>query len=92
MAPFELQLFEQPAHRNDLAGLARVRHEGGIPVMADESIMDDASLIAVIKAEAVLPSRDSARRSTSADRQAVARVVASACHVIAYGSRRDPNN
>ncbi|MBI3042146.1 MAG: hypothetical protein HYY78_04885 [Betaproteobacteria bacterium] len=141
LAPFELQLFEQPAHRNDLAGLARVRHEGGVPVMADESIMDDASLIAVIKAEAadivklkstasmwqpaadssdesvnrdkvvsarfpnrgmwpspeqrsrrpVLPSRDSARRSTSADRHAVARVAASACHVLAYGSRRDPN-
>ncbi len=49
---FDLQLFEQPAPRDDLAGLARVRREGGIPVMADESISDHASLIAVIKADA----------------------------------------
>lgn len=49
---FDLQLFEQPAPQNDLAGLARVRREGGIPVMADESVSDHASLLAVIKAEA----------------------------------------
>src|SRR5688572_22643241 len=47
---FDLQLFEQPAR--DLEGLARVRREGGIPVMADESVSDHASLIAVIKADA----------------------------------------
>jgi muconate cycloisomerase len=49
---FDLQLFEQPAPKDDLAGLARVRREGGIPVMADESVSDHASLIAVIKADA----------------------------------------
>lgn len=49
---FDLQLFEQPAARDDLAGLARVRREGGIPVMADESVSNHASLIAVIKAGA----------------------------------------
>lgn len=49
---FDLQLFEQPAPKDDIAGLARVRREGGIPVMADESISDHASLIAVIKADA----------------------------------------
>ena len=49
---FDLQLFEQPAHLRDLAGLARVRREGGIPVMADESISDHASLVAAIKADA----------------------------------------
>ena len=49
---FDLQLFEQPAPKDDIAGLARVRREGGIPVMADESVSDHASLIAVIKAEA----------------------------------------
>ena len=49
---FDLQHFEQPAGEHDLAGLARVRREGGIPVMADESISDHASLIACIKAEA----------------------------------------
>jgi L-alanine-DL-glutamate epimerase-like enolase superfamily enzyme len=47
---YDLQLFEQPAPKDDLAGLARVRREGGIPVMADESISDHASLIRVIKA------------------------------------------
>jgi len=49
---FDLQLFEQPAHLRDLAGLARVRREGGIPVMADESVSDHASLIEIIKADA----------------------------------------
>ncbi len=49
---FDLQLFEQPVPQHDLAGMARVRREGGIPVMADESVSDHASLIAVIKAEA----------------------------------------
>jgi L-alanine-DL-glutamate epimerase-like enolase superfamily enzyme len=48
---FDLQLFEQPAPKDDLAGLARVRREGGIPVMADESISDHDSLIRVIKAD-----------------------------------------
>jgi muconate cycloisomerase len=48
----DLQLFEQPAPREDLAGLARVRREGGIPVMADESVSDHASLVAIIKAGA----------------------------------------
>jgi muconate cycloisomerase len=38
--------------QHDIAGLARVRREGGIPVMADETISDHASLLAVIKADA----------------------------------------
>ncbi len=49
---YDMQLFEQPAHLRDLEGLARVRREGGIPVMADESVSDHASLIAIIKAGA----------------------------------------
>src|SRR5262245_63715374 len=49
---YDLQLFEQPVPQRDLAGMARVRREGGIPVMADESVSDHASLIAVIKADA----------------------------------------
>ena len=49
---FDLQLFEQPVPKDDITGLARVRREGGIPVMADETISDHASLIAVIKADA----------------------------------------
>jgi len=50
--PFDLQLFEQPTAQHDLEGMARVRREGGIPVMADESVSDYRSLLAVIKAEA----------------------------------------
>jgi muconate cycloisomerase len=49
---YDLQLFEQPTPKDDLAGMARVRREGGIPVMADESVSDHASLLAVIKADA----------------------------------------
>lgn len=49
---YDLQLFEQPAPKDDITGLARVRRDGGIPVMADETISDHESLIAVIKAEA----------------------------------------
>jgi L-alanine-DL-glutamate epimerase-like enolase superfamily enzyme len=53
MQPYDLQLIEQPVAADDLAGMARVRREaGGVPIMADESILDHASLIAVIKAQA----------------------------------------
>jgi muconate cycloisomerase len=47
----DMQLFEQPTPKDDLEGLAQVRREGGIPVMADESISDHQSLIRVIKAD-----------------------------------------
>jgi muconate cycloisomerase len=51
--PYDLQLFEQPVPAGDLAGMARVRREaGGVAIMADESILDHASLIEVIKAGA----------------------------------------
>ncbi len=49
---YDMQLYEQPAPKEDIEGLAKVRREGGIPVMADESVSDHASLIAVIKAGA----------------------------------------
>lgn len=53
MEPFNLQLFEQPVAAGDIEGLARVRREaGGVSIMADEAIVDHASLIAVIKADA----------------------------------------
>src|SRR3989475_5121348 len=49
----DLQHFEQPVAARDLAGMARARREaGGVPIMADESILDHASLIAVIQAGA----------------------------------------
>ena len=52
LEPFNLQLFEQPVAAEDLDGMAKVRQAIGIPVMADESIIDHASLIAVIKKDA----------------------------------------
>jgi muconate cycloisomerase len=51
LEPFGLQLFEQPVAANDLAGMARVRRGIGVPVMADESITDHASLIDVVRAD-----------------------------------------
>ncbi len=48
---FDMQFFEQPTPKGDLEGLARVRREGGIPVMADESISDHQSLLRVIRAD-----------------------------------------
>ena len=50
LEPLQMQLLEQPVAEHDLVGMARVRQSIGIPVMADESITDHASLIAVIKA------------------------------------------
>lgn len=55
VAPYNLQLFEQPVPDHDLAGMARVRREAsalGISIMADESVLDHASLIRIIKADA----------------------------------------
>ncbi len=46
-----MQLFEQPTPKDDLEGLAKVRREGGVPIMADEAISDHESLIRVIKAD-----------------------------------------
>lgn len=48
-----LELFEQPVPADDIAGMARVRQECPfLPIMADESVVDHASLIAVIRANA----------------------------------------
>lgn len=49
LEPLELQLLEQPVAAADLAGMAKVRNAIGIPVMADESITDHASLVDVIR-------------------------------------------
>ena len=50
LEPLNMQLLEQPVADNDLAGMAKVRQSIGIPIMADESITDHESLIAVIRA------------------------------------------
>jgi muconate cycloisomerase len=52
LEPFDMQLLEQPVHADDLDGMAKVRQSVGIPIMADESIIDHESLIAVIKKDA----------------------------------------
>lgn len=52
LAPFDLSLFEQPVSRRDLDGLAKVRKQVEMPVMADEAILGPETLIAVIKKEA----------------------------------------
>jgi L-alanine-DL-glutamate epimerase-like enolase superfamily enzyme len=55
VAPFALQLFEQPVPADDIAGMARVRREAnavGVPIMADESVLDHASLIRIIRMDA----------------------------------------
>lgn len=55
IATADLELFEQPGDPDDLAGMAAVRrvaNKAGIPIMADESVTDHASLIALIKQDA----------------------------------------
>ena len=46
---------QQPVPDHDIAGMARVRREAnavGLPIMADESVLDHASLIRIIRADA----------------------------------------
>jgi len=50
LEPFDMQLLEQPVGADDIPGMAKVRGAIGIPVMADESVLDHASLIGVIRA------------------------------------------
>lgn len=55
VAPYKLQLFEQPVAAEDLAGMARVRKAAnaeGVIIMADEALLDHASLIDIIRADA----------------------------------------
>jgi muconate cycloisomerase len=49
---YALTLVEQPIARDDIAGLARIRRQIGIPLMADESVSGPASLIDIIRREA----------------------------------------
>jgi muconate cycloisomerase len=52
LTPFDLMLVEQPIPRDDIAGLATIRREIGIPLMADESVSGPESLIEIIRREA----------------------------------------
>jgi L-alanine-DL-glutamate epimerase-like enolase superfamily enzyme len=47
-----IECFEQPCARDDLDGMARVRRESGVPVIADESVRDDQDLSRVLAAHA----------------------------------------
>jgi L-alanine-DL-glutamate epimerase-like enolase superfamily enzyme len=52
LEPYELTLVEQPIPRGEIAGLAEIRRGIGIPLMADESVTDPASLIEIIRRRA----------------------------------------
>jgi L-Ala-D/L-Glu epimerase len=49
LEPYALALIEQPIPRDQIAGLAEIRRGIGIPLMADESVTDPASLIDIIR-------------------------------------------
>jgi L-alanine-DL-glutamate epimerase-like enolase superfamily enzyme len=50
---WDIEWIEQPVPPGDPAALATVRRETGIPVAADESIVDEASLDALVAAHAI---------------------------------------
>lgn len=52
LEPYGLVLVEQPVARHDIAGLAEIRRGIGIPLMADESVTDHASLVEIIRMQA----------------------------------------
>jgi L-alanine-DL-glutamate epimerase-like enolase superfamily enzyme len=52
LEPYALTLVEQPIARTDIAGLATIRRQIGVPLMADESVTGPASLIDIIRREA----------------------------------------
>ena len=52
LAPYDVSLFEQPVPRADLYGLARIRRESPVPIMADESVQDTRSVMEIIRLEA----------------------------------------
>jgi L-alanine-DL-glutamate epimerase-like enolase superfamily enzyme len=47
-AGLELECFEQPCARDDLDGMAQVARDGGVCVLADESVHDETDLARVI--------------------------------------------
>ncbi|MFZ9409485.1 MAG: mandelate racemase/muconate lactonizing enzyme family protein, partial [Burkholderiaceae bacterium] len=49
LEPYNLELMEQPVAADDFEGLRQVRKAVNIPIMADESITDFASLIKIIQ-------------------------------------------
>jgi L-alanine-DL-glutamate epimerase-like enolase superfamily enzyme len=52
LEPYRLTLCEQPISRDDIAGLAEIRRAVRTPLMADESVEDETSLMEIIRREA----------------------------------------
>ena len=52
LEPYNLVMVEQPVHRKNIRGMARVRSETGIPVMADESVFSVLDAMEVIRQDA----------------------------------------
>ncbi len=52
LVPYGLEWLEQPVSAGDVAGLARVRREGGVPVAADESVTGCEAVAALAAAGA----------------------------------------
>jgi L-alanine-DL-glutamate epimerase-like enolase superfamily enzyme len=53
MADCRLQYVEQPVPAGDVEGMARIRAESGLPVMADEAVWTLADLQRLIRADAI---------------------------------------
>lgn len=53
LAPFDLELVEQPLHYGDLDGMRWVRDRVDVPIMADESVWTPEDALRSIRAEAV---------------------------------------
>jgi muconate cycloisomerase len=49
MEPYNLELVEQPLAAHDLEGMAEVRRAIGVPLMADESVRNPRSAMAVVR-------------------------------------------
>ena len=52
LEPYNLIMVEQPVHRKDIRGMARVRAETRIPIMADESVFSIMDAMEVIRQDA----------------------------------------
>ena len=53
MAKYDVQFAEQPVHAEDIEGLAKVRRNSPIPIMADESVHSPEDAMRLIRADAV---------------------------------------
>jgi L-Ala-D/L-Glu epimerase len=49
LRPYDVLCLEQPLVRWDLAGMARLRSTTSVPIMADESVMSAADMVAVLR-------------------------------------------